>query len=167
MKPDTRKGGDLRPANPGATPPPDDLSNLLASIEAEEQALALRKAKAESALWDDVIAKVKPLVQVLTARGYDAPKIAKAVGLQSRLVPASDGARKGTGPTSNAGWFQLFRSRAIQVYVKTHPELAASLKAQKIRPSQQAAHIPAEDLKRIEFASQSKADAKCPPVSAA
>lgn len=165
MKPETRRPADTRTAAdttapPPTTPPtPSDLSAMLAAIQEQEAALAAQKARLRKAIWDDSITKLRGLVQVLSAQGYDLPQIGKALGLTPRPSPSSS---KAKGPSTNAGWFQLFRSSAIQHYLKSHPELAQSLKASKVPLSESASHLPPADLAVIDAACQSKADGKCP-----
>ena len=169
MKPD-RKSSEPRPATPdpaAVSSPASDLPALLASLEAEEKALANRKAQLEAAFLDDSLGKMKALLQSLAARGHDLSKIAKSLGLHARPAASSDPTRKGTGPSSNSGWFQVFRSRAIQVYLKHHPDVLASLQSQNIPSSEYADHLPVDDLKAIDLEAQSKADAKCPKVATA
>lgn len=168
MKPD-RKSSEPRPAtpDPAAASAASDLPALLASLEAEEKALANRKAQLEAAFLDDSLGKMKALLQSLAARGHDLSRIAKSLGLHVRPATSSDSARKGTGPSSNSGWFQVFRSRAIQVYLRRNPEVLASLKSQQITSSDYPAHLPAAALKAIDAEAQAKADAKCPKVPTA
>ena len=67
--------------------------------------------------------------------------------------------------TTNQGWFQLFRSRALQTYLKAHPDLVTSLKASSVPPAEYSSHIPPSDLRAIDNGAQSKADTRCPAAS--
>ena len=177
MKSDTRKPSDTRAADTPAldaiaTPAPpahalSDLSAMLAAIQEQEAALAAQKAQLRKAIWEDSITKLHGLVQTLSAHGYDLPQIGKALGFTPRPSRPLASSSAVKGPSTNAGWFQLFRSRSIQQYLKSHPELAHRLKASQVPFSACAAHLPVADLAAIDAACQSKADAKCPPVPAA
>jgi len=156
MKPDSRKSTEV---SSGAT---TDLAAQYAALKQQEFALAEQKAQVRKAIWDDSVTKLRSIVQNLTADGYDPAQIGKALGFHARSAPAGESSRKGTGPSTNAGWFQIFRSRALQVYLKSHPDLAQSLKDRHIRSSEYSAHVPPEDLQKIDAAAQSKANAKCP-----
>ena len=93
--------------------------------------------------------------------------IGKALGLPVKPPSASDSLRKGSGSTTNQGWFHLFRSRGLQAYVKSYPDLAASLKHKAVPSTDYPSYIPAEDLKHIDAGAQLKADVRCPVASAA
>jgi len=167
MKPAKQQSTDTRPAPDRAVSQSssDDLAALLASIAEQERAIAQRRADAEKAFYNDAISRARVLISSLAARGHQLSQIAKALGLHSKPPSPSDPSRKGSGPNTNQGWFQLFRSRGIQAYVKAHPGLAASLKQNAIPSADYSSHIPTEDLKNIDTEAQSKADIRCPSAS--
>ena len=66
------------------------------------------------------------------------------------------------GPTTRAAWVQVFLGRAVQTYLKAHPDLASSLKAQGIKPAQFRDHIPPADFAALKVQARHKADAKGP-----
>ncbi len=157
----------------GDTPTTDIAAQLHALAEQEREAeriaaerkrtLDLQRQQLRKTCFDATIATIKSHVAQLTAIGYDLSQIAKAVGVSS-------GTRKpkqGTGPQTHDGWFRLYRTRAVQTYLKAHPDLTASLEAQHIPPADYGQHIPAADLAAIDADATAKATAKCAPSPAA
>ena len=169
MRVPKQHSSDERPVPEAATPQSssDDLTALLASLEEQERATAQRRAEAEKALYDDGIARAKVIIASLAARGHQLSQIAKALGLATKPSSTSGSSCKASGPNTNQGWFQLFRSRGLQVYLRAHPDLATSLKENAFPSAEYASHIPAEDLKHIDAEAHSKADRRCPAASAA
>ena len=153
-KPETRRPAEAPPVIDG------DLATQLAAIEAQKRALEAQEAHVRKAMWDDGIGRIRAAVQQLVVGGHELPQIAKALGFHLRPAAATEA--KSKGPTTNAGWFQTFRTRAIQLYVKQHPELAASLKSQGVDRASYATHLPAADRSAIDTQAHAKADAKCP-----
>jgi hypothetical protein len=153
--------------DPVSQPSADNLSALLAALDEEARGISERRARIEKAFFDERITAAKTIVAILVARGHELSHITKALGFQSKLACASISSSKPSGPTTNHGWFQLFRSRAVQTWLKAHPELLASLKTRSVPPSEYSSHIPADDLKTITMEAQSKADTRCPSVPAA
>jgi hypothetical protein len=174
MKTDTRKPTEgtrqaaapssTTSSEPGAAP---DLAQQLKDIEDQERAIAERKADLRKALWEGQVASIKVIIQNLVTSGFDSAQLAKALGFQVRttahtITSKTSSSSTVKGPSSNDGWFNVFRGRAVSVYLKQHPDLIASLTAEHVSPSDYASHIPADDLSHIEIAARAKADAKCP-----
>jgi hypothetical protein len=151
--------------DPVSPPSADNLSALLAALDEEARGISERRARIEKAFFDERITAAKTILAILVARGHELSHIAKALGFQSKR--ASISSSKPSGPTNNHGWFQLFRSRAVQTWLKAHPELLASLKTRSVPLSEYSSHIPTDDLKTITMEAQSKADTRCPSAPSA
>jgi hypothetical protein len=164
--------------SPTTTAPEEPVSNDIAvqlqalaeqereadRIAAErKRALDLQRQQLRKGCFDQTVGVIKTHVAQLTSIGFDLAQIAKAVGFSA----VTRKPKQGTGPTTHEGWFRLFRTRAIQTYVKSHPDLAASLEEQHVAPADFPQHIPAADLEAIDAAAHAKATAKCPPTPAA
>ncbi len=141
----------------------DDALSNLAAITEEERALSERKEAARRAVFDKITADGKTLISTLTAAGFALPVIAKAWGFAPiKTSPPSSPTPKPSGPTSHQGWFNLFRSRAIQDYLRAHPTLAARLKAESIKSVDYPHHIPPPDLESIDAQAHLSAAQRCP-----
>jgi len=161
MKP-TAKPGDTKPPAETATPL-SDLKAQLDQVAEQERVVALQKKKVIESYYEGQITQIRPVIRELVDAGYKPAQIAKALGLGTQPRAASgSGATAATkpGPTTHAAWLQLFLGRAVQTYLKEHPDLAASLKAQGIKPAQFRDHIPRTDMAALEAQARQKADAK-------
>lgn len=143
--------------------PPDYAARRLA-LEQQKAALQAEETRLRKVFFDDHVSQAKGMIKALLADGHDLASIGKALGFTHRLPrPASaQPSTSSKGPTSNAGWFASFRSRAIQAYLRQHPDVAQTLKSRGMPPSQYATDIPSADLAVIDADAQRKADAKCP-----
>jgi len=161
MKP-TGKPGDIKPPAETATPL-SDLKAQLDQVAEQERVVALQKRKVLGSYYEVQIGQMRAVIRELVDAGYKPAQIAKALGLgaQPRAASASpSSAAVRPGPTTHAAWLQLFLGRAVQTYLKEHPDLAASLKAQGIKPAQFRDHIPRTDMAALEAQARQKADAK-------
>ena len=50
----------------------------------------------------------------------------------------------------------------MRAYLKTHPDFASILKADKVKPSAYFTHLPADDLKALDQVARQKAHLKLP-----
>ena len=147
------------PADP--TSPATELEAELLALAQEEQALQQRKVQKRQTYWDLTIAGLTRSIEQLTAHGFDRAAIAKALGFASNGKPAS-APRKGTGPTTHAGWYALFLTSGFRSYLKTHPDLATKLKSSKVAPTDYGSHLPESDFTAIKQTARQKAESKCP-----
>ena len=152
----------------------DDIRSTLATIALEEQDFARRKVEEERALtqrnaairtnaFDALMTQLRTQIRDIVALGFDFTAIGKAQG----FIPPKSPSNTPTGPPSSAGWFNLFRSRAIQAYLRAHPDLAARLKADSIKSVDYPTHIPPSDLESIDSQARASAEQRYPSTPSA
>ncbi len=176
---------------PSPTLPPEsnseDIRSQLAALDAEENALtqrtieeerafnqrkaeqtrefAQRKAAQRAAAFDKLMADLRTQIRGIVAMGFELAAIGKAQGFTvAKSRPTLTSPNKPSGPTTHTGWFNLFRSRAIQAYLRSHPDLAAQLKADAVQSVDYATHIPDSDLAAIDSAARASAEQRCPSI---
>lgn len=144
----------------------DDALSSLAAIAQEERAFAEHKEAVRRAAFEKLTGDAKAIVLQLTTAGFDITAIGKALGFSpTKSSPSTT--TKHSGPTTPTAWFNLFRSRAIQTYLTTHPDLAARLKTDSIKSVDYPLHIPQADLESIDSQARSSADQRCPSTPSA
>lgn len=171
MKTDSRNtSSPLKESGPRVTPAPPsapasalttDLEAELLALAQEEESLQRRKTEIRQNYWDATIAALTRSIDQLTAQGFDRPTIAKALGFgpNGKSSPAT---KRGTGPTTHDGWYALFLTAGIRSYLKSHPDLAATLKSQKVSPADYGKHLPESDRTTLMATARQKAESKCP-----
>ena len=143
------------------TPPASDLEAELLAIAQEEESLRQRKNQRRQQFWDVTIAALTRSIEQLGSYGFERPAIAKALGFAGNGKPVAT-SKKGTGPNTHEGWFAFFVGTGVRSYLKTHPDLAATLKSSKVAPADQGSHLPADAFKAIQETARQKAESKCP-----
>ena len=149
-----------------ATPPPvsgaaTDLEAELLALAREEESLNQRKAQRREQYWSVSIDNLSTSIEKLVTNGFDRPTIAKALGFAS-TPKASTSPKKGTGPTTHDGWYGIFLNTGIRSYLKAHPDLASTLRLQKVPSTDYPSRLPVDDWTAIQAAARAKAQAKCP-----
>ena len=146
----------------------DDILNTLAALEEEERAAVQRAAARRAAAFADLIADLNTRAAKMTSAGFEFAAIGKAMGfLPAKGGTATPPTNKPSGPTTHIGWFNLFRSRSIQTYLRTHSDLAARFKADSIKSSDYPNHIPPTDLEAIDLEARASAEQRCPSIPSA
>jgi hypothetical protein len=170
MKTDTRNTVNLKEpgphaaASPTPTPVPaagTDIEAELLALAQEEESLNRRKAERREQYWTLSISSITATIEKLVSNGFDRTTIAKALGFGVNGKSTAT-AKKGTGPTTHDGWYALFLNAGIRSYLKSHPDLAATLKSQKVAPADYAKHLPDSDLAALKTTARQKAESKCP-----
>ena len=156
-------------SEPRLSPPSDgDVLTNLAALAEEERAFAKRKAAVRAAAYDDLIADLKARVLKMTDAGFNFASIGKSVGFSAaKSGTTTTPISKPSGPTTHTGWFNLFRSRSIQTYLRTHPELATRFKTDSVKSVDYPNHIPPTDLESIDSEARASAEQRCPSIPSA
>jgi hypothetical protein len=175
----TNKPDKPTPATQSPSSSDDILTNLAALAQEEkdrderkaqeEREFAQRRAAIRADAFDNLMADLRTRIQRIVALGFDFAAIGKAQGfLTGKSTPKTAAPSKSSsGPTSHTGWFNLFRSRSIQAYLRAHPDLAARLKADSIHSVDYPKHIPPPDLESIDSQARASAEQRCPSTPAA
>lgn len=145
----------------------DEVRSNLAAMAREERAFAERKESIRRAFYDKLTSDIKALALELTSAGFEMSAIGKTTGIWPARSTATAPANKPSGPTTHTGWFNLFRSRGIQTYLRTHPDLAARLKTESIKSTDYPNHIPPTDLESIDSEARTSAQQRCPSIPSA
>jgi len=163
MKPTVKLGETRTPAE--SSTPLSDLEAQLHEIAEQERAVALQKQKVLVSYYEVQTAQMRKVVRTLVEAGYKPAQIVKALGLgawSKGAVGTTPSPSARSGPTTHAAWVQVFLGRTVQTYLKAHPEVASSLKAQGIKPAQLRDHIPSAEFAALKVQARQKADAKGP-----
>lgn len=162
MKPDTATTQlrDSAPRAAEAPAVPSDIEAQLAALKAQQLANQEQQAELRRCLWQGTIAEITTRIRQLTTHGFEHGAIAQALGFAGRF-PKSTALKTATGPTTQQGWFKVFRNAGVRTYLRTHPDLAATLKSASVSPADYAAHLPADALTAIEQSARDRALTKC------
>lgn len=138
----------MKPTKP--IEPAPDIADRLDAIARQRADLDAQEQQLRKQQYDDAIAVARAAVTPLVRLGHDPATLAKALGLVVRSH-----ARSSRGPSTFDGWFKLFRSRGIQVYLNNHPELKASVRG--VLPADIPPQIPPDALAAIDARATTKA----------
>ena len=161
--PTTKDPKDLKDTTARAVVPSvasTELEADLLAIAAEETALNLRKLQRRQQYWDQTIASLSTTVQQLLSHNFERAAIGKALGFA--LPKTSTTSKKSPGPSTLDEWLSIYRATGMRAYLKAHPDFAATLKTDKVKPSAYFNRLPADDLKAIDHVAHQKASLKLP-----
>ena len=159
----TKDPKDLKDATARAAVPSvasTELEADLLAIAAEEAALNLRKLQRRQQYWDQTVASLSTTVQQLLSHDFERAAIGKALGFT--LPKTFTSSKKSPGPSTLDEWLSIYRATGMRAYLKTHPDFASTLKADKVKPSAYFTHLPADDLKALDQVARQKAHLKLP-----
>lgn len=137
-----------------------ELEADLLAIAAEETALNLRKSQRRQQYWDQTIASLSTTIHQLTSHDFERAAIGKALGFA--LPKPSTASKKSPGPSTLDEWLSIYRATGMRAYLKTHPDFAATLKTDKVKPSAYFTRLPPDDLKALDQIARQKAHLKLP-----
>jgi len=165
--PGAKEAGPRVAASPAPTAAPvlgADLEAELLALAQEEESLNRRKAERREQYWTVTISALTTTIDKLVGNGFDRATIAKALGF-SVNGKSTASPKKGTGPTTHDGWYALFLNTGLRSYLKSHPDLASTLKSQKVPPADFINHLPEPALTTLKTTARQKAESKCPASS--